>query len=114
VGIVLGFYEGFFGPGTGSFLIFAFVGLLGFNFLTASASAKVVNITTNVAAAAWFAWSGNILYKLAIPLAVCNVVGAWFGARLAISKGSAFLRGFFLLVLVALIGRFGFDILKAS
>jgi hypothetical protein len=114
IGVVLGFYEGFFGPGTGSFLIFAFVGLLGYNFLTASASAKVVNITTNLAATAWFAWSGNILYKLAIPLAVCNVAGAWIGARLAISKGSAFLRGFFLLVIVALIGRFGFDILKAS
>lgn len=72
IGVVLGFYEGFFGPGTGSFLIFAFVGLLGFNFLTASASAKVVNITTNLAATAWFAWSGNILYKLAIPMAIAT------------------------------------------
>ncbi|MBL8520125.1 MAG: TSUP family transporter [Betaproteobacteria bacterium] len=114
VGIVLGFYEGFFGPGTGSFLIFAFVGLLGFNFLTASAAAKVVNITTNIAAIAWFAWSGHILYVLALPLAACNVAGAWFGAKLAISRGSAFLRGFFLVVLAALIGRFAYDILKAS
>lgn len=113
IGIVLGFYEGFFGPGTGSFLIFAFVGLLGFNFLTASAAAKVVNVTTNLAATAWFAWSGNILYQLAIPLALCNVGGAWMGSHMAISKGSAFLRGFFLIVLIALIGRFGWDILKA-
>ena len=90
VGIVLGFYEGFFGPGTGSFLIFAFVGLLGFNFLTASASAKVVNITTNMAATAWFAWSGNILYQLAIPLAICNVAGAWFGAHGATFLAKAF------------------------
>ena len=82
-GAALGFYEGFFGPGTGSFLIFAFIGLLGFNFLTASASAKVINITTNIAATAWFAWSGNILYKLAIPMAVCNVAGAWIGAQIA-------------------------------
>jgi hypothetical protein len=114
IGVVLGFYEGFFGPGTGSFLIFAFVGLLGFNFLTASAAAKVVNLTTNIAAAAWFAWSGHILYLLAIPLALCNVAGAWFGARLAIEKGSAFLRAFFLLVIVALIGRFAFDILRTA
>ena len=110
VGAVLGFYEGFFGPGTGSFLIFAFVGLLGFNFLTASASAKVVNITTNIAATAWFAWSDNIIYKLAIPMAIANMAGAWVGAHLAVSKGSAFLRVFFLCVIAALIGRFAWDV----
>jgi uncharacterized membrane protein YfcA len=109
-GAMLGFYEGFFGPGTGSFLIFAFVGLLGFNFLTASASAKVVNITTNIAATAWFAWSGNILYKLAIPMAMANIAGAWVGAHLAVNKGSAFLRVFFLCVISALIGRFAWDV----
>ena len=113
VGIVLGFYEGFFGPGTGSFLIFAFVGLLGFDFLTASASAKVVNITTNIAATAWFAWSDNIVYQLALPLALCNVAGAWFGARMAIRKGSAFLRVFFLLILTALMCRYAVDIFLA-
>ncbi len=110
VGAALGFYEGFFGPGTGSFLIFAFIGLLGFNFLTASASAKVINITTNMAATAWFAWSGNILYKLAAPMAVCNVAGAWVGAHLALTRGSAFLRVFFLLVISALICRYAYDI----
>jgi uncharacterized protein len=110
IGAVLGFYEGFFGPGTGSFLIFAFAGLLGFNFLTASASAKVVNITTNVAASLWFAWSGNILYKLAIPMAIANVAGAWVGAHIAINKGQAFLRIFFLCVIALLICRFGWDV----
>jgi uncharacterized membrane protein YfcA len=90
IGAVLGFYEGFFGPGTGSFLIFAFIGLMGYSFLTASASAKVVNITTNAAATAWFAWSGNILYKLAVPLAICNVAGAFVGARMAMKKGAFF------------------------
>lgn len=111
-GAILGFYEGFFGPGTGSFLIFAFIGLLGFNFLTASASAKVVNISTNIAATAWFAWSGNILYQLAIPMAIANVAGAWVGAHLAINKGSAFLRVFFLCVIALLIGRFGWDVFR--
>ena len=110
IGAVLGFYEGFFGPGTGSFLIFAFVGLLGFNFLTASASAKVINITTNLAAIVWFAWNGNIIYKLAIPMAVFNVAGALVGSRLAIQKGSGFLRVFFLIVMVALILRYAYDI----
>jgi uncharacterized membrane protein YfcA len=110
VGAVLGFYEGFFGPGTGSFLIFAFVGLMGFNFLTASASAKVINITTNLAATAWFAWSGNILYALAIPMALANVAGAWCGAHMAVRKGSGFLRVFFLLVIVALMLRYAYDI----
>jgi uncharacterized protein len=112
VGALLGFYEGFFGPGTGSFLIFAFVGLLGFNFLTASASAKVVNITTNIAATAWFAWSGNIIYKLAIPMAIANVAGAWVGAHLAVNRGSRFLRVFFLCVITALMCRFGWDIYR--
>jgi uncharacterized protein len=112
IGAALGFYEGFFGPGTGSFLIFAFVGLLGFNFLTASAAAKVINITTNIAATAWFAWSGNILYKLAIPMAICNVAGAWVGAHIAVKKGSAFLRIFFLCVIFVLICRFGWDVVK--
>ena len=110
IGAVLGFYEGFFGPGTGSFLIFAFIGLLGFNFLTASASAKVINITTNLSATAWFAWSGNIIYQLAIPMAICNVAGAAVGARLAIKKGGGFLRVFFLLVMCALILRYAYDI----
>jgi len=110
IGAVLGFYEGFFGPGTGSFLIFAFAGLLGFNFLTASAAAKVVNITTNIAATAWFAWSDNILYELAIPMAICNVAGAWVGAHLALNKGQAFLRLFFLCVIAVLICRFAWDV----
>ncbi|NJR71798.1 MAG: TSUP family transporter [Gammaproteobacteria bacterium] len=114
IGAALGFYEGFFGPGTGSFLIFAFAGLLGFNFLTASAAAKVVNITTNIAATAWFAWSGNILYKLAIPMAICNVAGAWVGAHIAINKGQAFLRVFFLCVMSLLICRFAWDIFGAK
>ncbi len=112
IGAALGFYEGFFGPGTGSFLIFAFVGFLGFNFLTASVSAKIVNITTNLAATAWFAYSGNILYKLAIPMALCNVAGAWVGAHLALNRGSKFLRVFFLCVIAALICRFGWDVLR--
>ncbi len=114
IGALLGFYEGFFGPGTGSFLMFAFIGLLGFNFLTASAAAKMVNITTNIAATAWFAWSGNILYKLAIPMVIANVAGAWLGANMALSKGSGFLRVFFLCVIALLICRFAWDVFAGA
>jgi uncharacterized membrane protein YfcA len=109
VGCALGFYDGFFGPGTGSFLIFAFVGLFGFSFLAASASAKAVNVTTNLAALGYFVFSGNVLYATALPMAVCNVAGAVIGARLAIRKGSGFVRGLFIVIVGALIARFAWD-----
>lgn len=110
IGAVLGFYEGFFGPGTGSFLIFAFIGLLGFQFMVASASAKVINITTNFSALTYFAYTGNVIYELAIPMAVCNVAGSLLGARLALEKGAAFIRMAFLVVMGALIIRYAYDV----
>lgn len=110
VGTVIGFYDGFFGPGTGTFLIIAFVGLFGFDFLKASASAKVVNLGTNFAAVLWFASTGNILYRYAVPLAVANVAGAALGSRLAILKGSEFVRKFFIAVVLLLIARFAYEL----
>ena len=108
-GAVIGFYDGFFGPGTGSFLIFAFVGLFGFSFLAASASAKLVNLITNFAALVYFASNGHVLYATAIPMAACNVAGSVIGAQLAIRKGSGFVRVLFIVVVSALILRFGWD-----
>jgi uncharacterized protein len=105
VGAVLGFYDGFFGPGTGSFLIFAFVGLFGFDFLAASASAKTLNWATNVASFIYFSATGQILFRIGLAMAVCNIVGATLGARLAISKGSRFVRVFFLVIVCALIAK---------
>ena len=105
IGAVLGFYDGFFGPGTGSFLIFLFVGVFGFDFLAASASAKVINWATNIASIIYFGWSGNILYQYAVPMAVCNIIGAAIGTRLAIAKGSRFVRIFFLVIVSALIAK---------
>src|SRR5476649_1175196 len=98
IGAGLGFYDGFFGPGTGSFLIFLFVGVFGFDFLSASASAKVINWATNIASVIYFGWSGNIIYQYAVPMAVCSVLGATIGTRLAIAKGSRFVRIFFLVI----------------
>ncbi|TXH04898.1 MAG: sulfite exporter TauE/SafE family protein [Nevskiaceae bacterium] len=112
VGAVLGFYDGFFGPGTGSFLIFAFVGLFGFSFLAASASAKLINLTTNLAAIGYFAYAGNILYAVAVPMAACNVAGAVLGSHLAIRKGSGHVRGLFILIVGALIARFAWDMAR--
>lgn len=105
VGAVLGFYDGFFGPGTGSFLIFAFVGIFGFNFLSASASAKVVNLATNLASVIYFAATDQLLYGLGLSMAACNIVGALVGTHLAIAKGSKFVRVFFLVMVVALIAK---------
>ncbi len=105
IGSVLGFYDGFFGPGMGSFLIFAFVGLLGFDFLSASASAKAINWCTNLASIIYFASTGQLLYGIGLAMAVSNVAGAALGSHLAIRKGSRFVRVFFLIIVAALIAR---------
>ena len=110
IGTSLGFYDGFFGPGTGSFLIFAFIGILGFDFLQASASAKVVNFSTNLAATIYFAANDHIIYSIALPMAACNVIGAVIGAKLAIAKGSAFVRVLFIAVVSLLIVKIAYDL----
>jgi len=109
-GAAIGFYDGFFGPGTGSFLIIIFVGVFGFDFLFASASAKVVNLATNLASVIYFASTSHILYHAALPMAACNILGAVTGTRLAILKGSKFVRVFFLLVVLALIAKLARDL----
>lgn len=107
---LLGFYDGFFGPGTGSFLLLFFITTLGFDFLKASAHAKFVNLATNLGSILFFSTSGNILYRFAIPMAICNISGSFFGARLAILKGNKFIRVFFLIVILATILRFAYDV----
>ena len=110
--IFIGFYDGFIGPGTGSFLVLFFISVLGFDFLKASAHAKFVNLATNIGSIILFAKSGHILYQYALPMAVCNVAGSFIGARLAILKGNHFVRYVFLIVIAATIIRFGYDIFK--
>ena len=111
-GLVIGFYDGLIGPGTGSFLILVFIAVLGFDFLAASAHAKIVNIATNLAAIAYFSSTGHILFQYAIPMAIFNVAGAFLGTKLALLKGNKFIRIFFLLVVLGTILRFAYDILK--
>jgi len=108
--LIVGFYDGFIGPGAGSFLILFFISILGFDFLQASAHAKFVNVATNVGSIIYFSGTGHILYHYAVPMAVCNLCGSFVGARLAILKGNTFIRVFFLLVVAATIIRFGYDI----
>ena len=107
--MVLGFYDGFFGPGTGSFLIFLFIRFFGFDFLAASAAAKVVNVTTNVAAIAYFAPTGNVLWQIALPMAACNILGSVVGAHTAVRRGTGFVRVLFLVVLVVMITKLAMD-----
>ncbi|MBC8096846.1 MAG: TSUP family transporter, partial [Akkermansiaceae bacterium] len=107
VGVIIGFYDGFFGPGTGAFLIFIFIGFFGFDFLTASASAKAINFATNLAAVIAFAAAGQVLYDYALPMGACNVAGAIVGTRLAMLKGNQFVRLLFLAIVGVLIVRFG-------
>jgi uncharacterized protein len=109
LGAVIGFYDGFFGPGTGSFLILLFIRFFGFDFLHASAAAKVVNVATNLAALAYFVPAAHWLPFLALAMAVCNVAGSSLGSHYALKHGSAFVRSLFLLVVCALIGRFAWD-----
>ncbi len=113
MGVVLGFYDGFFGPGTGSFLVFAFVGLFGFSFVLASAAAKVVNLATNAAALAWFIPAGQVLYQTALPMALSNLAGSWCGAHLAIKRGSGFVRVFFIAVVALLLAKMIYDVWRA-
>jgi uncharacterized membrane protein YfcA len=108
-GMTIGFYDGFFGPGTGSFLIFVFIGIFGFNFLSASASAKLINFATNLSAMLYFAFTNYILYNLAIPMALFNILGSLAGTRLAILKGSRFVRIVFLLVVTGMILKLAHD-----
>ncbi len=108
--LVVGFYDGFIGPGAGSFLVIFFIAILGFDFLKASAHAKFVNLATNMGSILYFGNTGHILYYYAIPMALCNLVGSFLGAGLAIRKGNAFIRIFFLLIVIGTILRFGYDI----
>ena len=110
ISFAIGFYDGFIGPGAGSFLVLAFISLLGYDFLRASAHAKFVNLATNLGSIVFFAASGKIVYTIALPMAVCNGVGGLLGARLALLKGNAFIRILFLVVVTGTIIRFAYDV----
>ena len=110
VGFVIGFYDGALGPGTGSFLVFSLVGLLGYSFLEASAKARLANWATNLGALALFVPHGDVLWKVGLVMGGCNLVGGYVGARVAVSRGARFVRLFFIAVVSAFIIRIGGDV----
>ncbi len=110
ISIVIGFYDGFIGPGAGSFLVLAFVVLMGYDFLHASANAKMVNLATNFGSIVLFILKGKIIWAVAVPMALCNAAGGLTGAKLAINKGNKFIRIFFLIIVVGTLIRFAYDV----
>ena len=114
VGGVIGFYDGIFGPGTGAFLVVVLVGLLGYAFLPASATARIVNLATNIGALLVFIPQGAPMMRLGLAMGACNAAGAWLGAHTAIRRGSAFVRVVFLCVVAALVLRLGYDVLRGD
>ena len=109
LGLVIGFYDGFFGPGTGSFFVFLFVRWLGYDFLNASASAKLLNTATNLAALILFSLKGHVWWHFAVVLAISNVAGSVLGTRMAMKHGAGFVRMFFIGVVSLLILKTGYD-----
>jgi uncharacterized membrane protein YfcA len=109
-GLGIGFYDGMIGPGTGTFLVIALVALLGYDFLQASAKAKIVNFATNAGALMLFIPHGAVLWLLGGILAVANVAGSYLGSRMAVSRGAGFIRVVFLVVVIGLIAKLGVDV----
>ncbi|MEU2763496.1 MULTISPECIES: TSUP family transporter [unclassified Streptomyces] len=109
VGGGIGFYDGLFGPGTGTFLVLGLTAVLHLDLVTASATAKIVNVCTNAGALAMFAYQGTVLWQLAAVMAVFNLAGAMIGARMALSRGSGFVRAVLLTVVFSLVAKLGFD-----
>jgi uncharacterized membrane protein YfcA len=112
IGLVVGAYDGFLGPGTGSFFVIALVGVLGYGFLEASANAKIANFITNLAALLVFAAHGTVLWGLGLCMGAANLLGGYLGARTAIARGNRFVRRVFLLVVAALALKLAYDLVK--
>lgn len=109
--LAIGFYDGIFGPGTGSFFIFFFIRFLQVDFLHASALAKIGNLMTNLAALSFFIPTGHVLFALGLMMAVANIAGSLLGVRLALKYGSGFIRILFLILVSILICRLGYQII---
>lgn len=101
----IGLYDGFFGPGTGTFLLFCFVSFLGFDFVTGSGNAKVINLATNVAAVVLFLFAGQMVFWLGLSMGVANALGAQLGAQMAMLRGSKFVKVIYVGIVLAVAAR---------
>lgn len=111
LGVAVGFYDGALGPGTGSFFVFGLVGLLGYNFLEASAKARIANWATNLAALVVFVPQGEVLWGTGLVMGGCNLLGGYLGARTAVARGARFVRIFFIVVVSGFVIRIGGDVI---
>ncbi len=105
IGLAIGFYDGFFGPGTGTMLILLFTWLLGMDMVTASATAKPVNLASNISSLVTRLAAGNVIFALALPAVCCSIAGGWLGAKLALTRGAKLIRVVMLFVLALLTVR---------
>lgn len=112
IGAVLGFYNGFIGPGTGSLLVFGFVSLIGYSFLTSSAISKIINVVADVSSLVFFLVNKHVLFHLALPMMACNVAGSYLGSRMAVLRGNGFIRKVFLVVVAGIVLRFAWDVFR--
>lgn len=110
IGIVVGFYDGFFGPGTGSFFVLGFVVILGFEFVNASAYSKIINCMTNISALIVFIKNGDYILEIAILMSIFNIVGSVIGSKVALKKGNGFVRIIFLVIVSIMILKYGYDV----
>lgn len=111
IGAGVGVWDGALGPGTGSFLVFLLVGVLGFAFLQGTALAKLGNLATNIAALVVFVASGSVVWHVGLPMGAANALGGYLGARTAVARGHGFIRGVFIVVVGAFILKIGYDVL---
>ncbi len=111
IGLTVGFYDGFFGPGTGSFLMLGFVALIGFDYLSATAHAKIINCLTNISALIVFISHGNFILGVGLFMASMNITGNILGSKMALKKGNTFVRKIFLVAMTLLILRYGYDVM---
>ena len=109
IGGVIGFYDGFFGPGAGSFFVFLLVRLMGYDFLNASASAKILNVATNFSALVLFSLKGHVWWHVGLVLGTANIAGSVLGAQLALRYGASFVRRIFIGLVIALVAKTAYD-----
>ncbi|WP_402468520.1 TSUP family transporter [Isoptericola aurantiacus] len=114
IGAVIGAYDGLLGPGTGTFLVISLVSILGYAFLPASALAKIVNFATNLGALLFFVPHGAVIWGLGLAMGAANLVGGYVGARMAVARGSGFVRVVFVVVVGALICKLGYDVVTGA
>lgn len=109
IGFFIGMYDGLIGPGTGTLMIFGYTTFAGYDYVTASGNAKVVNLASNLASMAAYLFAGKVLFALAIPAAVCSVVGGYLGSGMAVKKGEGAVRGLLMVMLAAIFLKLLYD-----